>query len=541
MGLFDFFKNKKIEQDSDVMKSEPKSVVYQDRDIVYGTDYPIITKKWDGEKTLGELGVVVRNVPDYQKLRLRSYNAYATIDTVKTIASKYFYWSIGSGLKLQAEPNRNVLKSEGISNSAEFYTEFQKTVESRFMIHANSIQVDFLKEKNLHELAMDFYKASFLGGDCLCIVRFDDYGPNIQFVSGEHICDPGIDTDYLTKAEAKGNYIQHGIEIDKKGSHVAYFVRIKEKDSFDKFERIPAYGSSTKKRLAWLVSGEKISPDHLRAVPGISSSLEKINKLDRYVEASVNKAENGAKMVYTFEHDDFSTGEDPLQDAVAKARRQPIVTNNSEEDRVLTDGYANRITQTTNGLALNLPRGVKVQAFESKMESNFNEFHNAVFNGISAGQNVPPEVAMQSFNSNYSASRAAINSFGYFMSVDRAKFANQFYVLYYKLWLEFQILSKKIVAPGYLENMDNFMVIESYSQCRFMGKNMPHIDPLKEIKAIREMLGLDGAIPLISKEQATEMLGAGQWDENFMKGQEEDKLIPKEVLMPTEPTPKKTN
>ena len=74
------------------------------------------------------------------------------------------------------------------------------------------------------------------------------------------------------------------------------------------------------------------------------------------------------------------------------------------------------------------------------------------------------------------------------------------------------------------------MITESYSQCRFMGKNVPHIDPLKEIKAIREMLGIDGAIPLISREQASEMLGAGQWDENFMKSLEEEKIIPKEDL-----------
>jgi hypothetical protein len=144
---------------------------------------------------------------------------------------------------------------------------------------------------------------------------------------------------------------------------------------------------------------------------------------------------------------------------------------------------------------------------------------------------VPPEVAMQSYNSNYSASRAAINSFGYIISINRQDFANKFYIPFYKLWLEHQILTKKIVAKGYIENIDNFMVTESYTQCRFTGKNMPHIDPLKEIKAVREMLGIDGAIPLISREQATEMLNAGQWDENFIKSLEEENVIPKEDLL----------
>ena len=70
------------------------------------------------------------------------------------------------------------------------------------------------------------------------------------------------------------------------------------------------------------------------------------------------------------------------------------------------------------------------------------------------------------------------------------------------------------------------MVVESFAQCRFTGKKMPHIDPLKEIKAIRAMLG-DETTPLISYEQATEDLGAGEWQENYAKNREEDKIIVK--------------
>lgn len=113
MSLFDkIFPSKKTQENlvqEDNAYLEPKSNNYY-KDISYGMSYPIINKKWDGEKTLGELGIVVRNVPDYERLRLRSYNAYATIDTVKIIASKFFHWKIGSGLKLQIEPNRQVLE-----------------------------------------------------------------------------------------------------------------------------------------------------------------------------------------------------------------------------------------------------------------------------------------------------------------------------------------------------------------------------------------------------------------------------------------------
>lgn len=529
MGFLDIFGlQKKQTQEQVVTQVQPKSSVsYQDSNFVLGYEYAVVNKKWDGEKTLGELGTIVNNIPDYKRLRLRSYNAYATIDTFKTIATKYFYWKIGSGLKLQAEPNLAVLKSEGLDLSDAEATEIQKVIEARFMIWANSKQSDYLKQKNLHQLASDFDKGKYLGGDNLLIVRFDNSGPTIQFVSGEFVENPGVDTNYIADAEARGNFVEHGIEIDAEGKHVAYFVRVKVKNGVDKYERVPAYGEKSGKRLAWLVSGEKISPDHLRGVPAMSQSLEKINKLDRYVEAAVTKAEQAANIVHTIKHKEFSTGESPVMDAVKKARGEVVAPGiDAEQQKVLADGLANRIAQQTSGTAYNMPVGAELESFESTIETDFGTFHSTVFNGISAGANVPPEVAMQSFNSNYSASRAAINSFGYFITVDRQDLAEQYYIPIYKLWLEHQILTKKISAKGYVENIDNEMITEAYTQCRFLGKDMPHIDPLKEAKSIQLMLALN----LISREQATEMLGAGSWDENFKKRLKENELIPKEEV-----------
>lgn len=539
MGLAEFFGYKKVSKES---VQEVDSVVYQQDSVSYGWKYPVVNKVWDGEKTLGELGAVINNIPDYDRLRLRSYDAYATKDIVKIIASKRFNWSIGSGLKLQCEPNKDVLESEGIKDFD--FSAFTKIVESRFMVYANSKECDFLKEKNLHELAMDFYKGKFLGGDCLCVIRYDDNGPNAQFVSGEHIQNPEIGNEYYAGAVRAGNRIEHGIEMDSKGKHIAYYVNVKPKSNetlIPEYERIPAYGVKTGKRLAWIISGEKICPDHARAVPAISQSLEKINKLDRYTEASVTKAEQAANLVYAIVHDKDSTGESPT-DSLVNQRRGTVVAN-VPDGYSLGDGLANRISQQTSGTTFNMPIGSKLEDFSTSIETNYGEFHGSVFDQISAGQDIPPEVAMGKYSSNYSASRAAINSFGYTTSVDRDTFSLQFYIPFYKLWLEFQILTNKIKANGYIENSDNFMVTESFTQCRFFGKNMPHIDPLKEVKAIELMLTLK----LISREQADELLNLGSWEDNFKKNLEEEKIIPKEEEVDKEETdktdvePKKVN
>lgn len=505
---------------------QPKSNFVYDNSITYGPAYPIIDKKWDGEKTLGELGLVVKNIPDFERLRLRSYNAYATIDTIKIIASKFFFWTIGEGLKLQSEPNRTVLTSEGINNSEAEYKAFQELSESRFFIYANSKSMDYMKEKTLHEIAMEGFQMEFLGGDFLVICRFDDEGLNVQAISGEHIKNPPMDLlDHYAKAKEAENYIECGIELDKRGSHVAYYVNVKQPDGTITSERIAAFGAKSKKRLAWLVAGNKIAPDHLRSVPEMAQSLEKVNKLDRYTEASVTKEEQSAKIVFTIEHEEFSDGSNPLMDKVKRVRSGTPITpvNDSGKGLVLADGLANKISETAGGMTYNMPQGASLKPHTVDNSSSYKEFSETIFNSLSAGANVPPEVAMQSYNSNYSASRAAINSFGYIIDIKREKYAISFYKPIYELWLEHQILSRKIPAKGYLENISNFMVTKSYSQCRFLGKNMPHIDPLKEAKAIELMLQLD----LISMSQATEALGAGDWQSNFMVLKEERILSPK--------------
>ena len=37
---------------------------------------------------------------------------------------------------------------------------------------------------------------------------------------------PGLDE--ISKVEERKNYVEHGIEIDEKGAHVAYFVKTKQ-------------------------------------------------------------------------------------------------------------------------------------------------------------------------------------------------------------------------------------------------------------------------------------------------------------------------
>jgi lambda family phage portal protein len=487
--------------------------------VGYGGNYwPVVSKSWDGEKTPGELGLVIRNIPNYKSLRLRAYDAYTKTDVIKTLASRRFQWVIGSGLKLESEPNKMLLELEKIT----IPDSFKKSVEARWTVFTNSFYCDFERRRNLHSLALDVYSDKFKGGDCLVICRVDEFGVNAQFVSGEHVCTP-VMGDVLNQ-KGEGNYIEHGIEFNERGEHVAYYVLKKNSENLiDNYERIPAYGGATGRRLAWMIYGQKLNPDQKRGVPEFAQILEKVAKLDRYTEASVSKAEQAAKILFTIEHQDFSTGENPLGDFIKNKTNSTDVV----DPFVLADGLANKIAQTTSNTTINMVRGSKLQSFGTDAEKNYAEFYNSNFNQISASIDTPPEVALQMYNSNYSASRAAINGWGYVVDIDRRNFSDQFYKPFYKLWLEIEILKNKIEAPGFILALkrNDFMIIEAYTQCRFTGRNMPHIDPLKEVKAIRAMLGEGDETPLITHDQASESLNVGDWSENYLKNEEERKII----------------
>ena len=478
-----------------------------------GGSWPILTKSYDGEKTSGDLGIVVKNMPDYLRLRLRGVDAYVKTDVIKTLTSRRLQWVIGSGLKLECEPNTDVLESEGII----LKDNFKLITEARWKVYSNSKYIDYEKRRTLHQMAWDGYSEKFKSGDFLVVCRFESSGPTMQLISGEFVETPSFHE--VLKSKGDGNRIEHGIELNNRNEHVAYYVRVKNTENllYD-YERILAYGEKSKRRLAWLVYGQKLTADQKRGVPEYSQVIEKVMKLDRYTDASVGKAEQAAKILFGIEHKEYSTGENPLQDIVAK-RFKNDNPNKIVDSYELGDGLANKITRTTNNQTFNLPPGASLKNFGTDIETVFADFHDKNYDDISASVDTPPEVAKQQYNSNYSASRAAINSWGYIVDIDRNDFAEQFYKPFYALWLEWEVLNNKIQADGLITAIlkDDFMIVQSFLQCRFVGRGMPHIDPLKEVKAIELMLTLG----LISREQATEALNMGDWHENYEENQEE--------------------
>ena len=525
MGFRDYFrkynpaKSKAASVEKDVDKpapmAQPVATTIQNQSLTYP---PIYQTYYTGEKTAGEMGAAKSYLLAYNYLRVRSWQAYTESEVVQIIINKYIKWVIGNGLKLQPEPNTDVLTMEGITlNDAEFI----KTCESRFNLFASSKQSDYRHMLSLNRQSLEVYKNALISGDCLVINRMEDGEMVTQMIDSGAVTTPLFNDALTDAAKARGNRIIHGVEINDRGEHVAYFVQ----NDLNKYSRIPRYGEESGMLQAFLVYGSLYRIDNVRGMPLLTAVLETLKKIDRYKEATVGSAEERQKIAFTVEHDQNSTGENPLAAKMAQAAAMSMGT--APETRT-TDAYesmATKVAITTGKQAFNMPIGSKLQQLVSDNELNFKDFYNTNVQYVCAAVGIPFEVALSMFNSNYSASRAAIKDWEYNMKTARTDFADQYYKPFYNSWLELQILQGKIQAPGYAKAMlkKSIYSLEAYRQCRFLGANVPHIDPVKEVTALRLALG-DDVTPLMTYDDATEALGNADFKDTIRKVRTEQTL-----------------
>lgn len=462
---------------------------------------------YDGEKTPNELGTPYNFELDYHAIRMRAWEGYIKSTVIQTAIKNYCMWIVGSGLKFQAEPNAEFLKQRKIEIEN---TDFTNIVEAQFRLYANDKKSTYSRQMNLHALANEALKNAILSGDVLVIQRYDGYQPTVQIIDGCFVNDP---TDFTEQQKAKdrGNKIINGVEISSTGDHVAYFV---QQDDLT-YIRVPSLPSGNiGRRQAWLMYGIRHKITDTRGMSLLTAVLERDAKLDRFLEASVGAAEENSKIPFTFEHDQYSTGENPALGQMVQTMgiKKPIAN-----ETATLDGYASKIAQTTQKQVYNLPVGASLKTNINHSDPNFASFYTPNAQLIFSTIGIPPEVALGKYDGSYSGSRAANKGWEYKMKVERTVTLTEFfYKPIYEFWFLINMYKGNISAPGYREATmaEDWMLTSAYTGCRFIGQSVPHIDPVKEATAERIKLGTAyDSIPLQTGEQACENSNSGDFSE----------------------------
>ena len=515
MDIFSIFRKKEPE-----IKKEPEAstVNYSNLQVEY----------FDGEKTPFELGSPLDWEIDYYSLRARAWEAYLQTDIILNAIRKYVLWIVGPGLKIQSEPVTELLKTKGINLSDKEVKEFTESVETQFRLFCNTRQSTYTTNECLHDLACEALKNALLAGDCLVINRYARKTTNTQLIDGGLIETP-IDGCYSDAAAARGNVIIKGVEVNEKGTHIAYYISNDDYAS----TRIEARLKDGTIQ-AWLMYGLRGKLSDVRGVSLLVAVLETVSKMDRYKDASVGSAEENAKTVATIEHDALSDGDNPMM-----AQMKAVYSNQDggvNQAALSGEAVAGKIAMSENKRVYNLGPGQKYVQNNPNSDSNFGSFYGINLDVVYSTLGIPPEVAMDKFGGAYSGSRAALKSWEYKMFTDRSVTLDRgFYGPIFNFWIYASVLNQKLKVRGYEEALHkrDFMVLAAYHNHRFIGATVPHIDPVKEANAERVILGpAYKDVPLTTADQSMENLNRGDFPATIKKATNEKEIAKEFIIEP---------
>ena len=106
---------------------------------------------------------------------------------------------------------------------------------------------------------------------------------------------------------------------------------------------------------------------------------------------------------------------------------------------------------------------------------------------IGAALDIPVELLTLSFNSSYSASRAALLEAWKAFRMKRSWLVKDFCKPVYELWLTEAVAIGRIKAPGFFLDP---LIKKAWCQCEWNGPSAGMIDPVKEIRAAAERVEL---------------------------------------------------
>ena len=171
--------------------------------------------------------------------------------------------------------------------------------------------------------------------------------------------------------------------------------------------------------------------------------------------------------------------------------------------------------------------GDKIEIADAKRPStNFDAFVTSLAKYVGAALEIPVELLMKSFNSSYSASRAALLEAWKAFRMKRKWLASDFCQPVYEIFLTEAVASGRIKAPGFFLDP---VIKKAYCKAQWNGPAPGMIDPVKEATAAekRILIGVS-----TRQREAIEMTGS-DFDSNIAQLARENQLMQEKGLITT--------
>jgi capsid protein len=321
------------------------------------------------------------------------------------------------------------------------------------------------------------------------------------------------------KNKAKnGNEIKHGVELNKKGVHTAFYVETLENGRI-KSKRIPATGEKSGRKIAWLIYGTDKKLDDVRGEPLLSLVLYMLKEINRAMDSEQRAATINAMLPLFIKKGEKVVGSNPWNGG-ASARGDVEVT-----DHTTSTTSARKIIGGVPGQVFDeLAHGEEPVSFNTQRPSaSFGKFEEIILNTVAWSQELPPEILRLMFTNSFSASRQANNEFNIYLKKEFKKFGNNFYQPIYKERLISTVLLNQIEAKGLIEawrDPKQWRIVGAWTNAIWMGLTRPSIDIKKDIDAMAKALEYG----LVTGKFATNFLNGARYKDVMKQSDREKRL-----------------
>lgn len=458
----------------------------------------------NGSKFPGGFGPTELLTADYWTLRARSSQLFEVNLYARGLIRRLVTNEIAVGLHLEATPTEKLL---GFEEDA--LADWSEDVELRFALwQSDPWLCDHAEQRTFGALQVEARMEALIAGDVLVVLRqFQPTQlPRVQLIKGAAVQSPAGFVQI-----AKGNRIEHGVELDGQGRQVAYWVTQRDGTS----RRLPAWGEKSGRRLAWLLYGTDKRLDEVRGKPLLALVLQSLREIDRYRDSTQRKAVINSMLAAFVKKAAAGVGSRPF---AAGAVRKMSLDGSTTPSASPAESRRYNMMDLIPGMVIDeLEAGEEVVPYPSHgTDERFGQFEEAIIQAVAWANEVPPEILRLSFSSNYSASQAAINEFKIYLNKVRTFYGETFCQPIYTEWLLATVLAGKITARGLLEawrDPTRYDVFAAWVSCDWSGNIKPSVDVSKLVGGYKALVS-EG---FITRDRAARELTGTKFSQNVKK------------------------
>jgi len=410
---------------------------------------------------------------DHDLVRQKARIAYHDSSIARAAVDRFANMGISNGLFLEALPI-----SEFLGRPAAELARWAFDIQRRFHLWARNKDSHIERNMTLYQLQRFLTTSQQRDGE---------YFVRLHYIDGE-IKFGTFDPSQVEEGTEGQTTYEYGVHRDKYGAVDSYRIRVSE----DKTVVFPSFAKDGRPLIL-----HGYMPEYSGQVRGLSQIahiLQECKLLSDYQVNELIKASLQAAINLWVKPSKDAPATNILSDLTVNAGPLAGYAEDSipdepdpNEDNVTYKRMDEAIAMSGGMGVFSLNAGESLEAFKPTAPSEaYSSFTDSVKSTLFSSLNTPPEVGKLTFNSNYTASQAALLLFWDVLKMWRDELASDFLNPLYEAWLENEIANRRIKCPGWSDPM----LRQAWSFCQWTGKGRPQTDPETQGRGYKEFVEL---------------------------------------------------